>query len=407
MQVSWIDPNEVRHLLMQIAGPVASPGPTAWETHTYPLGEEPPAPTDEAARLPVQVAPSLPATPVAPAPPVQQPTLSPPPAAPLQPLPGIQTLAAMPAPSAQPAPSIVSLDPIAPIQEATQAANTELERIRQRLRELRERAQQSGVISATPSPSPAPMAPLPTAELASTAPAETPAASPAVGLPPLMQPMEELAPQPDSGPLNYGGTETDAAQLVQPSIEQPFSIAPIQLASAAATPQEAPPQPPASSIAPVSLTTAAFAPRTTAPTLPHIEQDNPRVDKPTFQAPDRGLTERLAALAQWACQRLQTQEVVLVDDFGDVLWGSPGHTALVLSGMMAWHSAQRANALQHMEQLSRRIDREMQGGQQLTIIPVRTRYGVVSLAAICPKIMEDADVDAIHQALAVAIEGTG
>jgi hypothetical protein len=379
MQVSWIDPNEVRSLLMQITGPVTSPGPTAWETHTYPLGEAQPQATDLAARLPLQAAPAFPPTPLTPPAPAPQPVAPPPAAeATVQAAPTPQALTITPAPSVEPVQKAASVDQIKPIQEATQSANAELERIRQRLRELRERAQQSGVISA-------PGATLP---------------APAVGLPPLTQPMAELAPQPDSAPLHYGGTAADNANLVQPSIEQPFSIAPIQLASAAppaSTTLESattvPPQPPPQS------------PQSPLPPQPQADADNPRVDRPTFQAPDRGLTERLGALAQWACQRLQTQEIVLVDDFGDVLWGSPGHTALVLSGMMAWHSAQRSNALQHMDTLDRRIDKEMQGGQQLTIVPVRTRYGIVSLAAIRPTRMDDAEVDAIHQALVVAVEG--
>ena len=131
-----------------------------------------------------------------------------------------------------------------------------------------------------------------------------------------------------------------------------------------------------------------------------------KLERPTFQPPDRGLADRLGALASWACVRLETNEVVLVDDFGDVLWGSPGHTALVLSGMMAWHSSQRSSATAAVGD-SRRIDKELQGGQHLTIIPARTRYGTVSLAAIRATRLDEEDVNALHRALIMAVEGPG
>jgi hypothetical protein len=243
-------------------------------------------------------------------------------------------------------------------QQAASIASDELERIRTRLRQLRERAEQSGVLS-----SPAPEIPIPTErapELKFTA-----APLPKVGPPPasLAQPLAATpAPPPQRLP-----------QL--PTPEPEIRIAPPTLAT----------KPPTAELAPLSS----------------------KLERPTFQAPDRGLSDRLGALASWACVRLDTQDIVLVDDFGDVLWGSPGHTALVLSGMMAWHSSQRSNPTAAVEQQPQSIDQELPGGKLLTIIPARTRYGTVSLAAIRESTVDAEDVEALHRALIMAVEGPG
>ena len=52
-----------------------------------------------------------------------------------------------------------------------------------------------------------------------------------------------------------------------------------------------------------------------------------------------------------------------------------------------------------------RIDKDLAGGRALTVLPARTRYGVVSLAAIQEKPMTPGDEHAIRTALVLAVEG--
>jgi hypothetical protein len=117
-----------------------------------------------------------------------------------------------------------------------------------------------------------------------------------------------------------------------------------------------------------------------------------------------GLSERLNGVAAWVCARLGTHEVLLVDDYGDVLWGAQGQTALVLSAMMAWHSAQRASASATCID-PQRIDKPLGPDRALTVLPMRTRYGVVSMAVIQNRPVSEADAAAIRDALALAVEG--
>ncbi len=123
-----------------------------------------------------------------------------------------------------------------------------------------------------------------------------------------------------------------------------------------------------------------------------------------FIPPALGLSDRIGALANWAIARLGTEEVLLVDDYGDVLWGGNQHTALVLAAMMAWHSAQRANAESACSE-PERIDKELSAGRHLTVIPVRTRYGNVSLAVISEASLSEPDARAVRDALRLAVEG--
>ena len=117
-----------------------------------------------------------------------------------------------------------------------------------------------------------------------------------------------------------------------------------------------------------------------------------------------GLSDRLNALALWTCERLGTQEVLLVDDYGDVLWGGHAQTPLVLSAMMAWHAGQRATAGLACTE-PQRIDKILSNGRALTVLPARTRYGTVSLAAIQSAPMTPEDERAIRDALVSAVEG--
>jgi hypothetical protein len=126
--------------------------------------------------------------------------------------------------------------------------------------------------------------------------------------------------------------------------------------------------------------------------------------KPAFIVPALGLSDRLNALALWSCERLGSSEVLLVDDYGDVLWGGHAQTPLVLSAMMAWHAGQRSTAGIACNE-PERIDRPLANGKALTVIPARTRYGTVSLAAIQAEPVSAEDERAIHDALVSAVEG--
>lgn len=309
MQVSWIDPDEIRTLFAQIAVPERTVNPSAWEVHTLPVA--PPA-SSEAVHLLGDAANNS---------------------------------------SQTPEPELQD-HPVGP-------GNAEVWRIREKLRALREKAQESGILPRAESSIEAPVvtAPAPVAE--AQVPEETipPADAvqslseepvvPTADYEPLFSPTAVTAPVAEVPPL---ATETAS------SVEEPASTSPVENAA-------------------------------------------------PFIVPALGLGDRLAAFAEWTCERLGTRDILLVDDFGDVLWGGQAQTPLVLSAMMAWQSAQHSTAAVTTSNTPSRIDKELSGGRSLTILSTRTRYGVVNLAAIRPEPIAEAEAQALQDALSRAVEG--
>ncbi len=251
-----------------------------------------------------------------------------------------------------------------------------------------------------PEPPAAPsMAPALAAILAGTLPEPVPAAAPEV---------PEPTPEPEA--VVEPAVETEPVASETPAAEATAEPAPVaEVATEAAAP--APVEPEAS--APVA---EAFAAAETAPTAaplvfvaapPKPEEESVVAPKPVavpFVVPALGLSDRLNAFALWACERLNTQEVLLIDDFGDVLWGGRAPTPLVLSTMTVWQAAQRTAAESAGSELHR-VDKDMEDGSALTVLSVRTRYGVVSCSTILPRAMSEADEEAIRTGLVPAVEG--
>lgn len=422
MQVSWIDPEEIQAFLAQLQGPVKAPAELAWEVHT----------------LPVQPLPAPTAQPIIGPPEIQQPASAPPPRFVPPAIPD------MPLGDSRPGP-----------------VKGEIWSIREQLRTLREKAEESGIVpTATvdpvfvehPGPEPV-IEPAPPAfetppsaeesisveallameaaelidstkeievlaEIEATSEIEAPSE---LAPPPLSADarlaMAELlgpaGPQPESPPV------TDPNTLPQP-LQPPTSPLPPSIEYAGPAPSSVVTEPlfgssstssatPAQSISPEQALEEVVE-EPIQPVAASAEMEAPAVepkadvDSMEFVAPALGLSDRLNALATWAIRRLGTGEVLLVDDYGDVLWGGNQHTALVLAAMMAWHSSQRASAESACSE-PQRIDKEINPGRHLTVIPVRTRYGNVSLAAILESVMSEAEAHAVRQALMQAVEG--
>ena len=305
-RISWIDCAEVADLVRQLEGPLASPPPGAWELHTLPT---------QVAEQPVSLIPSL-----APEPP---PELTPEPAAPPDPEPHLEELGLgqltppdvsatevdpspaleplpipAPPPPAPPRVDLPVLTPSAPTTSTLPASvdgDSEIQRIRLQLRELRQRAQQSGMFTTTTTPQPAPVA-------------EAPPPPP----PPL--------PAPD-----------------------PFS----------------------------SYFTSAASPAAVA--------------KPTdsgFVPPAAGLSDRLTALRHWVKQQAGSDEVQFLDDVGEVLQGASERSSWIISTLMASQAQIRANLGAPFTPESRCICRELSPGRILSMIPVVSCYGQITVAVL-------------------------
>ena len=122
-----------------------------------------------------------------------------------------------------------------------------------------------------------------------------------------------------------------------------------------------------------------------------------------FQVPVAGLGDRLKAVHAWATAETLSKEVLLVDEFGDVLEGSSPQAAMVVSSLMAWHSQQRVDPAVAMQEMPR-IEHHLVNGRYMTILPVRSKYGAVSIAVLTQGRMPEMIMAQVRNALLAAIE---
>ncbi|MCW0219347.1 MAG: hypothetical protein OJI67_13560 [Prosthecobacter sp.] len=192
------------------------------------------------------------------------------------------------------------------------------------------------------------------------------------------------------------------------------------------TPQTAP-SPPAAEAAPPTPPTEVSASEPTpepAQEIPALEQPAnlleesspaPAAAEPVFTPPpppqipiDPGASvkERLEAFAQWAALRWEPSELLIVDEYGDLLWGPPKKSGLVVSTMMAWNAAIRASA-QAASGMTQTHQQSLNTGETLTIIPCQTRLGLLQIAVIKSLAPTDSEITTLREALAEVMNIVG
>lgn len=110
------------------------------------------------------------------------------------------------------------------------------------------------------------------------------------------------------------------------------------------------------------------------------------------------LAERLTNFASWAIRFTTAEELLLLDDHGDLLWGSPTRDDLIISTMLAVNAALRSSAIAKPASLLRTA---AGARRDLSILPCPTRYGTVTLALVNAK---STPADTLREALVLAIE---
>ena len=290
MQVSWIDSEHLKGLLQQLqdATPAPTADPQAWETHTLPDSPQPPA---------LAVAP-LPEPPAAEAP-------VPPPA-------------------------------------SDSASAPEVARIRDRLREVRERAEAAGLLKKSE-------------PVAATAPIVT------------------LSPAPEHTTVSTPSEALEAASDVTPA-------------------QEANPEPPSPPMTEESA--SAAVPEATVPFDASLY----------FEVPLGSILERLDAFAAWARQRVAPAELLLLDEHGDLLLGAEARAALVLSIMLAANAAQRSRATMLSPEDARITRQPTPEGGELAVMTCPTRLGLIHLAVEHPVSLPENEARLLRQALMSAVD---
>lgn len=291
MQVSWIEPDEVRALaaLLQDAAPMTSAG--AWDVHTLPEVMAPPP------------QPLLPHEPVA---------------VPHYPVHHAAAPIAAPASIPTPAPA------------------PEVAMIRETLRVIRDRAKQAGLLQEEIPVPPPPSPPVPL--VAPMAPAAT-------------APMDRLPSRESLRAL----TTPAPQQTSSPDSNLQYTASP---------------------------GAAAFLPV------------------------DGTLTERLENFASWAIQLTSSEDVLLLDDHGGLLWGQPPHPDLVVLALLSVQNALRSSA-GSLHQPPDLLSAQFSERQQLSIIPCSTRFGLATLVLVNANDFSAPLGAALREALLLTVESSG
>jgi hypothetical protein len=129
----------------------------------------------------------------------------------------------------------------------------------------------------------------------------------------------------------------------------------------------------------------------------------PRDAEVSFEIPLGAMPDRLQAFSEWAMRRVGTQEFLIVDSHGDVLWGRHVQAGLVVSTMLACTAALRSSAIGAAELLGV-IEQPVPGEKKLSVIPCQTCYGLINLAIVRRETVEEPEAALLRRALIATIE---
>jgi hypothetical protein len=174
-------------------------------------------------------------------------------------------------------------------------------------------------------------------------------------------------------------------------------------------PKEAPQATPAPAAASaVTQATENGTPNTSQPLPPSPAAENstpsPAASAHSFLNLDGSLTERLASFMTWAGNYVSAQEILLVDDHGELLWGNPSHPELALSAVLAANANLHTGAQAITQQPVASV--RLSESKHLTVLPCPTRLGLVTLALlnVAPALSND-QVSCLREALTLSVEG--
>lgn len=118
------------------------------------------------------------------------------------------------------------------------------------------------------------------------------------------------------------------------------------------------------------------------------------------------MSERLDAFAGWASGLVASDELLLIDDRGDLLWSKGERSDLAISALLAVTSSLRSNALGVCEP-PEIIRNKLNVHSELSVLPCFTRHGLVSLAIVNSVGIPQDTVGWLREALILTVEGRG
>ncbi|WP_038169001.1 hypothetical protein [Verrucomicrobium sp. BvORR106] len=152
---------------------------------------------------------------------------------------------------------------------------------------------------------------------------------------------------------------------------------------------------------------AAEAQPRLAPDFPSLAQavasisdsDNP----PVLHLPEDGtMAERLEGYTHWAARLTRAEQIILMDDYGDLLWGNPETNDLILTAMLALNASSRSRIPGAPAFLRSQLGQN----RELHALSAATRFGTVTLALINPGEISVATTGLLQDGLVKSIEGS-
>lgn len=122
-----------------------------------------------------------------------------------------------------------------------------------------------------------------------------------------------------------------------------------------------------------------------------------------FEPRGSSVMERLGGFAAWAEPNLPQSDLFVMDDQGDMLWGSSAHQELVLTTVMAWVASSRMSAVFAFNRAPL-LRQALASGGHLVAIPCPTRLGLLHLAVTSEQPLSDEHLPDLRQALISAME---
>ncbi len=125
---------------------------------------------------------------------------------------------------------------------------------------------------------------------------------------------------------------------------------------------------------------------------------------PAFEVPPGAtVKERLERFAAWAQARLGGGQLLMIDEYGDLLWGPQAPSGLVLSTLMAWNAASRASVPASAQE-PRMLHQHLANGDLLTVLPCPTRLGLLQLAVVQGRALDETEAVLLRQTLTALME---
>ncbi len=119
--------------------------------------------------------------------------------------------------------------------------------------------------------------------------------------------------------------------------------------------------------------------------------------------PGSSLTERLQCFIPWVQSVVPCEDILLVDDHGDLLWGGPSRADLALSVVLAAGAGLQSGS-DALTRSSVFIRSRLGEQKELSVLPCPTRYGMVTLALLNATGLSNENVTSLREALKLCID---